>query len=34
MSPIPALRVSDYVGRAAFGEATLNLIFPVLVTLS
>jgi hypothetical protein len=34
MSPIPAFRVSDCLGRAAFGEAMLNLIFPVLVTLS
>jgi hypothetical protein len=34
MSPVPAFRVSNYVGRAAFGEAVWNLICPVPVILS
>jgi hypothetical protein len=34
MSPIPAFRVSDYIGGVAFGEAALNLICPVSVIIS
>jgi len=34
MSPMPAFRVLDYLGRAAFGEAALILIFPVPVIIS
>ena len=34
MSPIPVFRVSDYLGRVAFGEAALNLISPGPVIIS
>jgi hypothetical protein len=34
MSPIPAFRVSNYVGRATFGEVAWNLICPVPVIIS